>query len=260
MSWRYVTWVLNRSRLGTVLLVLTGLAGCTNAIKPEDLSTPSRPTCVEIPQRLVASGKYGLLKIEWEIHLERGPYLSEKEDAEGTYYRAPPGGVYIERVGQKDSPPGVSTHMNYDGGFIIPHDQTRPPRLYHYDSVSSVPVQVPPEEANCSTAGYIADPSSEKVSLIGFMAGGALGGVVGQAVVGSSQLNYGQAAAGGAIAGVIVASLINMDVGKIVPGMRIEDQVFLNKLRALHAQAVPLEKLPFTKAEMEIETAERRPN
>lgn len=236
------------------LLIGAGLAGCATPIKPQDLATPSHPTCINLSQRLESVGEYGLFKVDWEMYLERGPYLSEKEDTEGTYYRAPPGGIYVGQPDLRDRPASVATHMNYDGGFFIPRDPSKPPRLYNYYSPLSAPVVIPPEGANCSNAGYIPDPSGEKVSVMGFMFGGALGGAAGRAAVGSSGVSYGQAAAGGAIAGAITAALINMDVGKIVPGIEIKDQSFLAKLRELHSQAVPLERLPSTTA---VTTAER---
>jgi hypothetical protein len=48
------------------------------------------------------------------------------------------------------------------------------------------------------------------------------------------------------IAGVFIASMINADVGKIVPGLPIQDAQFLDQLRKLTSSRVPVTELPFS--------------
>ena len=63
------------------------------------------------------------------MRLERGPYLAEKQDSQGTYYRAPPGGIFVS-----NSDSGPSHGMAYDGGFYVPRNGTRPVMIYYYYS------------------------------------------------------------------------------------------------------------------------------
>lgn len=221
------------------LISVAILSGCATAIKPDDLQTPGNITCVNLKDPLSFTGRYGLLKIPRTTRLERGPYWSEKVDSKGTYYRAPPGGVLIT------SEKGAGATA--DGGFYVPDDVNQSITIYNYYSTVAVPVQIPPAGADCSTIGYTRNPSTSKVSLVSFAVNSATGGVIGQSVTSGSSLSDGQkvgvGAAGGLIAGLIVSAMINADLGKIIPALPIQDMEFMNKLRALAADRVPVNEL-----------------
>lgn len=229
-----------------VLMSAILVSGCGTAIKPEDLPIPTQVTCLNLKEPLSHTGKYGLVNVPYTTRLERGPYVSEREDEKGTYYRAPPGGLSIKGA----EGPAFATK---DGGIYIPKDPNEPPRLYEYFSTTSAPVHVPAEGADCSRVGYVKDPSTAKVSLVSFAADGAAGGAAG-AIMGrnpQSSMSTGQTAGAGAVgglaAGLIGAAIINADVGKIVPpALPIQDAQFLEQLRKLAASRVPVRELPFS--------------
>lgn len=231
-----------------ILLTAIVVSGCATSIKPDELAIPSQITCVNLNQPLSTTGTYGI-GYAWTTRLERGPYWSEREDEKGTYYRAPPGGLSI-RGPEGQAVPGWGATM--DGGFYAPHDPNEPPKIYRYFSTEAAPVQVPPEYADCSSVGYVKDPSTSKVSLLSFavsgMAGGATGALIGRSIAQNSNVSYGQAAgvgaAAGLIGGLVVATMINADVGKIIPGLPIQEARFLEQLRKLTASRVPMKELP----------------
>ncbi|KQV53695.1 MULTISPECIES: hypothetical protein [unclassified Duganella] len=213
------------------------LGGCasTPLVEPDRLAAPASITCIQLPQALTASDTAGMLKLVTETRLERGPYVSEKEDAQGTYFRAPQGGISIFQPGN----PGAK-RSHSDGGFFMPKDPSKMPSIYLYTSMEGVAPEVPAEGTGCANVGYTKDPVTHKLS-VGLMAtAGGLGGAAGRAVVKNSSLSYGQAAAGGAVAGALVAYLVNKDMGKITTLTVVKDQAVLGKLRELSVQAVAL--------------------
>lgn len=230
-----------------VLLFAVFASGCAAPIKPEDLAVPKQVTCIDLKQPIVASGVYGI-GYTWITRLERGPYWSEREDENGTYYRAPPGG-YSVKSPEGGGAPGFQSSM--DGGFYLPKDPNVQPRLYRYFSAAPAQVVVPLEDANCTNLQYVMDPATSRVSLWSFAAGGAVGGatggLVGRSLSQNSSISYGQAAGAGAVsgmaAGLIVAALINADVGKITPGLLVKDPQFFEQLKAYAASAVPIKHL-----------------
>lgn len=222
------------------------LSGCASAplVKPDDLAAPAQLSCIYFAEPAVGSAKYGLLDIVWEQRLERGPYISEKEDAQGTYFRGPQGAVRFDR-------PGVSagdqlSHAVRDGGIFVPKDPNVAPSLYVYVAVENAVPQAPAPGVDCSNVVAVRDPVTHKVSVAAAAAAGGLGGAAGRAAVHNAPVSYGQAAVGGAIAGAIVAGFINMDLGKIVPGQEIKDPTLIAKLRELSKQQVPLQVQPGT--------------
>ena len=110
-----------------LLLPCLLVVGCANLKPPEDLAAPRTITCVNLENPTSYAVERGLLNIVWETTLARGPYISEKDDGIGTYYRGPPGAVSIARPEMADRPASVATHMSYDGGFWVPHDPKVPP-------------------------------------------------------------------------------------------------------------------------------------
>lgn len=208
-------------------------------VKPDKLFLPRELTCIDIPAGLDAHDIKGLLKIHWTTRVLPGPYVAEREDASGTYYRAPPGGIQYIQDGTEDKPASLFTHMAYDGGIWVPRDASLPPHLYTYFSTRSAPVVPLPEGATCATATFAEDPKTKGVSLAAFAAGGAVAGATGTAVarstVNNGSMSYGQAAgagaAGGLLGGLIVAAIINNDVGKIVNQPLSKDTKFVTELR-----------------------------
>lgn len=200
--------------------------------------------CVYLSEPLSQTGQYGLANITWHTRLERGPYVSERQDDNGTYYRAPVGGL------RTSSADGALVRTR-DGGFYIPRNPNDPPKIYEYFSIEDAPAQIPPEGVNCSNVGYIREPSTSKISVVSLAAGGAIGGatggVIGRAAFGGG-MSYGRAAgvgaAGGLIAGILIAELLNADVGNIHWSFSLQDPAFIAKLRALEASKVPVKEIP----------------
>jgi len=217
------------------------LAGCasTPLVVPDQLATPSAVSCIQLPEALMAKDEAGILKILTETRLERGPYVSEKEDAQGTYYRAPQGGI---SQFQPNNPGAKKFTM--DGGFFVPKDPQKLPSLYLYTSMSNTTPVVPEEGVSCANVGVTRDPVTQKLSIGVMAAAGGLGGAAGRAAAPHSGISYGQAAAGGAIAGALVAYLVNQDMGKIAPIALVKDPVMLAKLQELSDQAVPVATVP----------------
>src|SRR6185312_570265 len=237
-------WLFMRSntiRAVSALLVLSAgamLGGCAPTIRPSKLLLPKEVTCIDIPPRLEAHEIRGLLKFHWTTRIQPGPYVAEREDANGTYYRAPPGGIQILQDGTESKPANQFTHMDYDGGIWVPRDPSLPPRLYTYFSTQSAAVVRVPDGATCAAATFTEDPQTKGVSLGTFAAAGALGGATGAIVtrttVHNSSMSYGQAtgvgAAGGLLGGLIVAAIINNGVGKIVSQPLPKDPKFVATL------------------------------
>lgn len=148
------------------------------------------------------------------------------------------------------SPKG-SAPNTYDGGFYIPNDPSAVAAIYEYRSIGRVPVQPSPGSADCSSVGYIKDPSTSKINFVAFGVGGAIGGATGATIarstVAHSNLSYGQAAgagaAGGLIGGLVVGAIVNHEMGKIVfiPGTKDEES--LRRLRNLAIGKVLLRQL-----------------
>lgn len=210
--------------LGGVLLVVALLSGCGTApVKPESMAVPAKLSCFTLPVPLMASAPKGIFNIVWNTRLERGAYVSAHENANGTYFRGPPGAVHIFRPDMIDTPPSVLTQIRYNGGIFVPRDGSQP-SVYTYFSAESIPAVVPPAGANCTNAEVVRDPAGTGVSVaayaLGGGVGGAAGGLVARAGSGSSSYSYGQSAGLGAVGGAIgmglAAAFVNLDVGKIV--------------------------------------------
>lgn len=235
---------LNARWKGT-LIVGVALSGCASTYKPEDLRVPTSITCIYLPTPMSFYEKRGASSEPWETRLERGPYVAEREDDEGTFYRAPPGGF----SGWPYSRPATQSNAR-DGGFWIPRNPKTTPRLYSYFSTSAVPPVVPADNVDCSSFGQVKDPVTSKVSLIALASGGALGGaaggLAGRSMNSQGGLSYGQAAGVGAVGGavgmLIVGAMINADVGKIVL-YPWEESSDIDKLRNLASQAVKVKEL-----------------
>lgn len=198
-----------RSALAPIaLLLLLGASASASAAdlkKTAELQIPAEVSCIDVPTRLIGIEVKGLFKVEHETRLERGPYISEYEDAEGTYYRAPPGGVYIGPP--KDKPARGAWKNNSDGGIFVPRDPSAPLQLYSYvaELGKSAATLVPPAESNCSNTSYIRDPASKAVRVAEYKGEG-------MTQVDAKQVGRNIAAN---MTGVIGAVLMDLDLGKI---------------------------------------------
>lgn len=137
-----------------------------------ELQAPAQVSCIHLPAALSGIETKGLFKVETETRLERGPYISEGEDEEGTYFRAPPGGVYLGPP--KDKPAKGAWQIDRDGGIFVPRDPSAAPQLYSYvsDAGTSAATLVPPAEADCSNTRYVRDPVTKAVSVAGYAGDG----------------------------------------------------------------------------------------
>lgn len=235
-----------------ILAAAACLGACATAIPPDSLKRPDPLTCIEVPKGVEAHESKGLLNIKWTTRLAPGPYISEREDTEGTYYRAPPAGLYIGRDDLADEPPQPLMPRLFDGGIWIPRAPGKPPHLYTYFSTQEATAAPVPENASCANAVSVPDPHSQGVSTVAFVvggaAGGAAGGAIARAVSQNSTMSYGQAAGagavGGAIGGAIVAGLINMDVGKIIHHAPATDPKFHSALEEFGRNVTPIPATP----------------
>lgn len=239
------------------LLIGSLVGGCSLSPKrPEDLPAPAQITCVTLPTRMIFSTARDHVSdgVHYEVRLEKGPYISEKEDERGTYYRAPPGALSIGPLMAW----GVGGYHDSPGGFWIPHDPTQSPQLYVYETDGRLPaIEEPMDYGDCSSYNYAQDPKTTKVSLVPYAVGGALGGAAGgaiaRALVPKSGIGYGQAVAGGAVGGatgmLLVGAIIESGIGKIHFDYPTYSHGFDPRLgaqlRELAARAVPLKKRPF---------------
>lgn len=218
----------------SVLLSVAFLSGCATIVRPDDLKKPEMVTCLEVPKGVEAHEVKGLFDYRWTTRLAHGPYIAELEDAEGIYYRAPPGGIFVGPDDIDGKPLPRLQPWLFDGGIWVPRASDKAPHLYTYFSTQDATVAQLPAGASCATAVSVPDPNSKGVSVVVFATEGALGGAIGGAVARAasqnSSMSYGQSAGagliGGAIAGVIIAGLINMDVGKIVHSAPSTDPKF----------------------------------
>ncbi|HEX9138984.1 MAG TPA: hypothetical protein VF848_04295 [Steroidobacteraceae bacterium] len=218
-----------------VLLPIAVILGGASAIKPDALDVPREITCLELPEPLSFTGHYGMFKVDWITKLDKGAYVSERIDSKGTYYRAPAGGVSITRGpgGPAGGVPGMPART--DGGVFIPDDANEPVRIYRYFSTAEAPTDTSGVAATCSSLGYTKNPSGKETIVIPI------------ASVSGTKMSFGQtvgvSVAGGLIAGGIVSAIINSEVGKIVPGLPIQDAQFMGKLRELATNRVILKEI-----------------
>jgi hypothetical protein len=209
-------------------LLLGGFGMATAMAKPAELAAPAQISCIELPAALSGIETKGLFKVESETRLERGPYISVHEDAEGIYYRAPPGGVYIGPP--KNKPANGAWQVNRDGGIFVPRDASLPPQLYSYvsDSGTSAATVVPPAGANCSTMSFARDPATGGISVASY--GGPAESEAAAKVVG---------VAGPGILGFALNAMLS-DRGKIAKLPQSKNPEFNAKLNELVRKAVPI--------------------
>ncbi len=67
----------------------------------------------------------------------------------------------------------MATHMVRDGGFWIPNDVTKQPKMYNYFSTNEAKVVIPDANTDCTSFAYFKDADTSKVSVAAFTTGGA---------------------------------------------------------------------------------------
>ena len=213
-----------------VLALLLGTGGASATTNPAELQAPDQVTCIHLPAALSGIETKGLFKVESETRLERGPHISEREDAEGTYFRAPPGGLYIGPP--KDKPAQGAWQVNRNGGIFVPRDPSAPPQLYSYvsDVGVSVATLVPPAAADCANTSYVRDPATKAVRVAGY---------AGEGAVRTEAKRVGMAG-GGVTESVFGAFLETMDFGKISKLPLPKNPEFNARLGELARTAVPI--------------------
>ncbi len=144
------------------------VSGCASTYEPQNLHTPTTVTCIDLPTAVSSIQNGGLLNVEFELRLERGPYISVKEDQEGTYYEGSPGTVSHARVDGKDFSIKGDHLTTFDGGFWIPRDPNAMPRLFTYsnDLFHHARTNVPPAAASCATSRYTRDATTGGLKLV----------------------------------------------------------------------------------------------
>jgi hypothetical protein len=226
------------------------LTGCASPVAPNDLKVPTTRTCFELPEATAYLEERGLFNFVWETRVERGPYVAEREDAAGTYFRGPRGGVSYARQDALKEAPGLMSHITYDGGIWVPRDPAATPRLYTYFTTQAVPPVVPPATATCATVQLLRDPKGQGFDSITYTTVGVdagLSSAFSMQNAGTVHMSTGQAAgagvAGGIIGGLIISSMINNDLGKIILQPTEKNVAFNDSLRAAAARVAPLPEM-----------------
>jgi hypothetical protein len=244
---RLTTWA-------TISVALALTSGCATMIKPEELKRPQRITCFDLKEEIEGHDLKGLLKISWTTRISSGPYVSEYEDVEGIYFRAPTAGLFIsmdDLIG-KPSVKGLIV-QTFDGGIWLPKIPGKLPHLYTYFSAQDAENTNATKPTSCTDIQNIVVPKTIGVSVKAFAFGGGMGGAAGatiaKATSPNASISYGQAAGaglvGGAIGGAITAAMINKDVGKIVHQPITGDPLFNeNILNLQHSlMNIPADKI-----------------
>ncbi len=219
----------NISPLAAALLLAATAAPAL--AKPIEVKPPAELSCIHLSEALRGIEFKGLMKVESETRLERGPYISEHEDADGTYYRAPPGGVYLGPP--KDKPAKGAWQVNRNGGIFVPRDPSALPQLYSYitDAGDSAGTVVPPAEANCANTSYARDPATTAVSVTAY---------AGAAVTAPSSTTVGVTGGPGVVGALIGAWIMSKDMGKIAKLPQTKNAEFTAKLGELARSAKPM--------------------
>lgn len=231
------------------LLAAVGPMAHASTVHADKLPQPKNMACLQVKPALSYTIARGWLHIPWEIELGQGSYVSEREDANGVYYRAPAGAITERRTDVKpDSRAARAT--SFEGGIYVPDNASVAPTIYEYYGSASLVAQSAPGDADCSKLAYAVDPYTRKVSVtgtglaMGFGAG--MGAMTGRFINPRVHMSYGQAAGaglvGGLVGGLIVAAIEKGKVGEILSGPALDSQTS-EKIRILAANKVMLRKL-----------------
>jgi hypothetical protein len=220
----------NTAISAAALTLLLGVDGTPALADPGALRVPEQVRCIHLPAVLSGIETKGLFKVESETRLERGPYVSEGEDAEGTYYRAPPGGVY--QGPPKDKPANGAWQLDRDGGIFVPRDPSAPPQLYSYviENGTSAATLVPPATADCTNTTYVRDPNTKAVRVAAYQGEGA-------ARTDAKRVGV----AGGSVIGYALNELVEgRNMGRIVKLPQSKNAEFNARLGEVARNAVPI--------------------
>ncbi len=247
------------ARMGRIAMTLGGvlaLGACGTMVRPDDLKRPEAISCIDVPAGIESHTTQGLLRYNWTTKLAPGAYVSEGEDADGTYYRGP----YEAITADADSFPKPS--RMYDGGIWVPRKGDQAPAVYTYFAWKD-PKTTPPSGVSCANAiavrgqgtsgvrevRYVTRENSGQPAVGGASTAEANAGFEAGLQMGTSgtftggQVS-GAGVAGGAIGGIVVAALIQMDVGKISVAPYLSDEKLSVTLKQLAQSARPIKIEP----------------
>lgn len=221
------------------LALLLSFSGTPAMAGSSGLQAPAQLSCIHLPAALSGIETKGLFKVESETRLERGPYISEGEDAEGTYFRAPPGGVYLGPP--KDKPSKGAWQLDRDGGIFVPRDPSAPPQLYSYvaDARTSAATLVPPPTADCSNTRFVRDPATKAIKAAKYTGEGMTQTDAKQ--VGVIDVNKVGMLGRGFVGSMLSDFLQGPENGTIVKLPQSGNPEFNAKLREFARKAVPVE-------------------
>lgn len=232
--------------LTACLLAAAPLAHATAKVHADKLPLPKTMACLQVKQAISFTEVRGLLHIPWLTELGKGSYISEREDANGVYYRAPEKTISQRRTDVKESSV-AGQPMTSEGGIYVPNNPAVAPTIYLYYGMTSFRTQPAINDTDCSTLAYSVDPGTHQINVMRMAAATGIGAGTGAAIAHSmnphTHIGYGQAAGagivGGLIAGVIIAAIENSKAGEILPGPKLDDHAE-EELKALVANKMPL--------------------
>ena len=215
-----------------------------SAVRAAKLPLPKSVTCLALRQPITYTTKIGLFHLVWDVTLGRGAYVSEREDAQGTYYRAPPGALTQQHVNKKTHAP-IGHAVGFVGGIYLPRNSATPPRLYSYYGSYGAAEEHPRSDADCSTLTYAIDPQTHSVNVWAMGLSTGIGTGIGMALGRSFQPHfqgsYGQAAGvgliGGLLGGLIVGAIEKSKAGEIIPGPPLSSDA-IEKIEVLAGEKV----------------------
>lgn len=235
------------TRMLAIIFLLSINAGCST--NPKNLDPPSKYRCAQLEEPLI---KYSEIhNTKTMVFLAAGPYISEKVDDNGVYYRGPSGAIFMGHAGDLNSPQDHPLGNYFDGGVYYPNDKSQLPRLYMYRTRSNAKESFNPQPGlKCINIQVIVDPKTEKLSIVAYAASGALGGALAGAaaksVADNSKYSYGESMAigalGGAAAGAVIAVIDNSTFGNIFVQPASDDDAFNDSLKLLESQATEVKR------------------
>jgi hypothetical protein len=137
-----------------------------SAIRAKKLPIPKTVTCLQVKQPFTYTTSSGLFHVHQQVELGRGPYVSEREDASGVYYRAPTNAITYW-LPNKKSTSVAGLHHSFEGGIYVPNDPSGKPRLYVYYGTQTIAHESKEQDAECGALTYSLDPKDHSVSVWG---------------------------------------------------------------------------------------------
>ena len=136
----------------TVVAITVVLVGCGHDIRLSDVARPTQLRCLDVPPGLEAQYTASEPPLSFTKRFAAGPYISDGEFADGTFYRAPYGSIYIGRTDQLDQPPRRFSTTIYDGGFWLPNKPGAAPYFYLLFRPDKSTLTAAPAGARCADA------------------------------------------------------------------------------------------------------------